>query len=79
MMQQTQNEFQMPADRMLSAEAVYKAAHGQSTLRVYPTDHDQYRTWVIAAPHESITYWDAGNGWCQVMHVDMKPQHEQEF
>ena len=79
MMQQTQNEFQMPADRILSSEAVYKAAHGQSTLRVYPTDHGQYRTWVIAAPHGSVTYWDAGNGWCQILHVDMKQQHEAEF
>ena len=79
MTQQTQNEFQIPADRILSTEAVYKAAHGQRTLRVYPTDHDQYRTWVIAAPNGSITYWDAGNDWCQILHIAMEQQHEAEF
>ena len=51
----------------------------QRTLRVYATDHDQYRTWVIAAPNGSITYWDAGNGWCQILHVAMEQQHEAEF
>lgn len=78
----TKHENRMPAspsDRMIETGAVYAAAGGQRTLRVFPTDHQLYRTWVVAAGEGSVTYWDAGNGWCQIQHVDMDQEAELRF
>ena len=64
---------------MIQTAAVSQAAGGQRILRVFPTDHELYRTWVIAADEGSVTYWDAGNGWCQIQHVEMCQEAELQF
>lgn len=72
--------FEMPPDTIISSEAVFKAAEGTRTFRVFPSDHEYYRTWLIAGAHGSVTFHDAGNHWCQIVNLDTESQeHELAF
>ena len=68
------------ADVMFSSQLVHKAIKAEHTVRVFPVDHDHYRTWVFVGPIGSVTYHDCGNGWCQIIHVETRTQqHERDF
>ena len=70
---------QILADATFSSQLVHTAIKAEYTARVFP-DNVRDRTWVFVGPMGSVTYWDCGNGWCQVMHVNTNdPKDEHEF
>ena len=72
--------FQMTPDTIIVSEAVFKAAEGTRTYRVFPEDYAYCRNRLIAGAHGSVTINDVGNHWCQIVLVDMDSQeHELEF
>ena len=67
-------------DTEVHADLVYRAARGERTTRVFPVNHEHCRTWVITgAEGRSVTYWDTGNGWCQILHVEMDERQREDF
>ena len=58
--------------------AVHAAAGTDRMLRVHPSDHQEYRLWVIPAGKGSVTVWDNGNGWCSVESVNMETEEDEQ-
>lgn len=75
-----QAPLRMPPDTIIQDEAIYQAIQGQRTCRVFPSDQQHYRTWIMTGAHGSVTIHDAGNGWSQIVLVEADSQeHETEF
>lgn len=69
--------FELPPDTIIQDDAIFDAARADRTHRVFPCEHDQYRTWLMSGPHGSVTIHDAGNGWSQIVLVEMNSQEEE--
>ena len=70
-------EFELPLGTIISGDAIYEAIGGQRTCRVFPSDHDLYRTWVMVGPKGSVTVHDAGNGWYQIELVETDSKEDE--
>ena len=66
-------------DQNFEDNAVLYAAGGDRMLRVYPSDHDAYRTWVIPTRSGSVTVWDTSNGFCSISHINMGESETEVF
>ena len=69
--------FELPPDTISQDDAIFDAARADRTHRVFPCEHEHYRTWLMSGPHGSVTIHDAGNGWAQIVLVDMRSQGEE--
>lgn len=69
--------FDPPPDTTIQDDAIFDAARADRIHRVFPCEHDHYRTWLMSGPHGSVTIHDAGNGWSQILLVEMNSQQEE--
>lgn len=77
----SQNLISTPFDEnaYIKAEALMEAAQGDSLHRVFPDQHQHYRTWAILTPHGAVTVEDHDLNWYTIVYVSMDEIHEQNF
>ena len=67
----------LPPDTIIQDELIFRAAGADRTHRVFPSEHEYARTWLMSGPGGSVTIHDAGNGWSQIALVEMNSQDEE--